>query len=102
MSRFQSVMPSADLVEGQPKAVIQGNLQLLLVRLEGRVFAVENLCTHDDVPLSEGTCEAGEIVCPRHGARFCLRTGEVLSPPAFQDLRSFAVRELEGRIEVEI
>ena len=52
-------------------------------------------------PFDDAPIEGSEITCPRHGARFCLRTGEVLSPPAYEPLRLFAVRESAGRIEVQ-
>jgi 3-phenylpropionate/trans-cinnamate dioxygenase ferredoxin subunit len=44
--------------------------------------------------------EGGEIVCPRHGARFCLRTGKVLAPPAYEDIDTYPVRVADGRIQV--
>jgi 3-phenylpropionate/trans-cinnamate dioxygenase ferredoxin subunit len=102
MATFHAVYPSDKLAEGQPRAVQHMGVDLLLVRLDGAVYALENNCTHDDYPLTEGTCEHGEIVCPLHGARFAIRTGEVLSPPAFDDLRSFPTREVAGQVEVAL
>ena len=54
---------------------------IAVVRSEGRSYAIEDVCTHDGEALTGGPVEGGEIVCPRHGARFCLRTGEALTPP---------------------
>jgi 3-phenylpropionate/trans-cinnamate dioxygenase ferredoxin component len=66
----------------------------------GNLYAFEDRCTHDDSPFDDAPIEDSEIICPRHGARFCLRTGEALSPPAYEPLRIFEVREVAGRIEV--
>ena len=68
----------------------------------GNLYAFEDRCTHDDSPFDDAPIEDSEIICPRHGARFCLRTGEALSPPAYEPLRIFAVREVGGRVEVRV
>ena len=81
---------------------------LAIVRLHGALHAFEDRCTHDGEPLSGADLEAdaatpcGVVVCPRHGARFCLATGAALTPPAYEALKIFAVRERDGRIEVQI
>ena len=64
----------------------------------GERFAIEDVCTHDGNPLSDGPVEGHEVICPRHGARFCLRTGEALSPPAYEAVASFPVEERDGRL----
>jgi 3-phenylpropionate/trans-cinnamate dioxygenase ferredoxin component len=66
----------------------------------GTLYAFEDRCTHDDSPFDDAPIEATEIICPRHGARFCLRTGAALSPPAYEPLRVFEVRAVAGRVEV--
>src|SRR6187401_2803293 len=71
-----------------------------VVRVNGTLYAFEDRCTHDDSPFDDAPIEDCEIICPRHGARFSLRTGEALSPPAYEPLRIFEVREIDGRIEV--
>ena len=77
-----------------------------IVRLEGVLHGFEDRCTHDGESLAGAEVEAdagtpcGVVVCPRHGARFCLATGTALTPPAYEPLKVFAVREREGRIEV--
>ncbi|NBU25619.1 MAG: ferredoxin, partial [Gammaproteobacteria bacterium] len=63
------------------------------------LHAFEDRCTHDGEPLAGAEIEpdaatpCGVVVCPRHGARFCLRTGEALTPPAYEPLRIFSARE---------
>ena len=68
----------------------------------GTLYAFEDRCTHDDSPFDDAPIEDSEITCPRHGARFCLRTGAALSPPAYEPLRVFEVRQTAGRIEVRV
>ena len=68
--------------------------------VSGTLYAFEDRCTHDDSPFDDAPIEDSEIICPRHGARFCLRTGAALSPPAYEPLRIFEVRNSAGRIEV--
>jgi 3-phenylpropionate/trans-cinnamate dioxygenase ferredoxin subunit len=72
------------------------------VRVNGMLYAFEDRCTHDDSPFEDASIEDSEIICPRHGARFSLRTGEALSPPAYEPLRIFEAREHDGRVEVRV
>ncbi len=73
-----------------------------VAQVNGKLYAFEDRCTHDDSPFDDAPMEDTEIICPRHGARFCLRTGEALSPPAYEPLRIFEVRENAGRVEVRV
>lgn len=66
-----------------------------LFRWEGQVYAIEDVCTHEETPLTEGWVEGGAVHCPRHGARFDLHTGRALSLPAVLPVRVFEVR-VEG------
>jgi 3-phenylpropionate/trans-cinnamate dioxygenase ferredoxin subunit len=71
-----------------------------VARVGGTLYAFEDRCTHDDSPFDDAPIEDCEIICPRHGARFSLQSGEALSPPAYEPLRIFEVREADGRIQV--
>ena len=82
---------------------LDGDLDGYRVRVAtvgGTLYAFEDRCTHDDSPFDDAPIEDSEIICPRHGARFCLRTGAALSPPAYEPLRIFEVRVVAGRVEV--
>jgi len=94
---------TADVTEGGHSlgTEIDGYL-VAIVRTGGRLFAFEDRCTHDGAPLDDAPIEDEQVICPRHGARFCLRTGEALTPPAYEPLRIFRVREDGGRILVEV
>jgi 3-phenylpropionate/trans-cinnamate dioxygenase ferredoxin subunit len=87
----EQVPLEADL-DGQP---------ILVVRCGADVYAVDDLCTHDGERLAGAQIESCQIICPRHGARFCLRTGEALTPPAYEPLRTYAVRIEANRIQIE-
>src|SRR5262245_56678207 len=69
---------------------------------DGKFYAVEDVCTHDGGPLGEGFLEGCAIECPRHGAQFDIRTGEVLRAPAYLPIRVFPVRTEDGAILVEL
>jgi 3-phenylpropionate/trans-cinnamate dioxygenase ferredoxin subunit len=77
-----------------------------IARLNGELPAFEDRCTHDGEPLAGAELEGdaatpcGVVICPRHGARFCLKTGAALTPPAYEPIRIFEVRERDGQIEV--
>lgn len=74
---------------------------VLVFNVEGHFYAIENICTHDGGTLSDGRLEGDEIICPRHGARFCVRTGAVTRPPAYEDVRKFPVRVKDGKVQVK-
>lgn len=75
--------------------------EVLVARAEGDLHAVVNACSHDGRGFEGGCIEAGLLVCPRHGSRFCLRSGKVLNPPAYTDIETFKVKSEAGIILVE-
>lgn len=74
-----------------------------LVRVGDHVYAFEDRCTHDDGPLADGPIdvEACEVMCPRHGARFNIRTGEALSMPAIEGVPVYATKVVDGDVFIE-
>jgi 3-phenylpropionate/trans-cinnamate dioxygenase ferredoxin subunit len=84
-----------NLPDGQTKSLPVGRRMIAVVRSGADFFAIEDICTHDGAQLTGGDIEGAEIVCPRHGARFCLRTGEALTPPAYEPVRVFETK-IEG------
>src|SRR5450432_1051542 len=86
----------AEWRDGETKSILAGRRLVAIARTEGQFFAIEDICTHDGAALAGGAIEGTEIICPRHGARFCLRTGQVLSPRAYEPVQVF-----ETRIEAE-
>lgn len=87
---------------GAVSLTIEG-IGLLLVRFDGEWFAVEDRCSHADCSFgSDGEVDGGTVICNCHGSEFDIRTGEVLVAPATDPIRIFAVREIQGRLEVEL
>jgi 3-phenylpropionate/trans-cinnamate dioxygenase ferredoxin component len=91
-----------ELPEGGVKIVQSGSLFLGVYRIDGELYAIEDRCSHDDGPLCEGEREGFEVICPRHGARFDIRTGAVLALPATEDVEAFPVVVRDGEIYVEV
>jgi 3-phenylpropionate/trans-cinnamate dioxygenase ferredoxin subunit len=75
---------------------------VVLVRVGADVFAIDDVCTHDGGPLSEGEVDDHTIACPRHGAKFDLRTGAALTMPATKPTKVHAVRIDGDKISVRI
>lgn len=100
MSDWIAVAKVGELAPGQWRAVDADGAQIVVFNLGGEYFAIEDVCTHDGGQLTGGTVEGGEIVCPRHGARFCIRTGEALSAPAYEPTSKFPVCVENGIIKV--
>jgi 3-phenylpropionate/trans-cinnamate dioxygenase ferredoxin component len=91
-----------ELPEGHARVFTAGDIEIALSNVGGEVYAIENVCTHDGGPLGEGRLLDAAIECPRHGARFDVKTGEVLRAPALVPVRSFPVRIVDGVIYVEV
>ena len=101
MSDWTRVSRLDALAKDSPLAVELGDEHIMIARIgDDDVVALEDLCTHDGSDISGGCIVEGAIECPRHGARFCLRTGEVLSPPAYEGLHVFPVKIEDGDVWV--
>ena len=100
MSDWQDVAAAEELAPGTHRVVDVDGAQVAVFNLDGRYYAIEDVCTHDGGTLTGGTVEGEEIVCPRHGARFSIRTGAVLAPPAYEPIHAFPVRVEDGRVQV--
>lgn len=88
-SRTVRVAPIDDLAEGEPRVYQVGELFIVLCRVKGEVFALEDRCTHDDGPLASGCLHGYQLECPRHGARFDIRDGSICRMPAYGDVQTF-------------
>ncbi|MGE5138161.1 MAG: non-heme iron oxygenase ferredoxin subunit [Rudaea sp.] len=92
---FVTVAHAGDIKNGQVRQFTADGHNIVIANVEGTFFATQDLCTHDGGPLGEGEVFDHEIECPRHGARFDLRTGEVVALPAMFPIKTFPVR-VEG------
>lgn len=97
---YHPVARSEELVEGKGRPYQVEGYRLALVRDQGVVYALEDVCPHADAPIALGPVENGCIACPWHYAEFDLKTGAVLSGPASEDVAVFPVREEEGIVYV--
>ena len=100
--RFVRMAQAADIPEGEIRAFESLGIGVLICRVEGQLYALEDVCTHDDGPLGDGFLEGHEIECPRHGARFDVRTGAVCRMPAAAPVASLPLKVEEGEVFVEI
>lgn len=95
MSR-EHVGSVSDVPEGTVRVVeCAGGRSLALANVEGELYAIDNVCTHDAGPLGEGELFQGRVICPRHGAAFDPKSGKVHTLPAVRDVAAFEVT-LEG------
>ena len=97
---FLAVAAVDELPEGERLIVEIDGQPIMVVHLHGEYYAIADVCSHDDGPVGEGAIEGYEIICPRHGARFDIRTGRALALPAFVDIPAYPVRLQNGQIEV--
>ena len=98
MNGWIKVGTRTDFLPGEYKVVWDGDTPIAVYNIDGALYAVEDTCTHDGGDLAGGEVFGFEVECPRHGARFDLRTGEVTRPPAYIPIASFPVCEEDGFI----
>lgn len=100
MSDWVTVALAGELAPGACKVADVDGTSVAVFNISGEYFAIEDVCTHDGGELASGELDGDQIVCPRHGARFCVRTGDALSAPAYEPTARFPVRIVEGAIQV--
>ncbi|MDR7483557.1 MAG: non-heme iron oxygenase ferredoxin subunit [Armatimonadota bacterium] len=92
---FVQVATLAEVPPGTAKAVEVAGRRIALVNVRGAIYAIDDTCTHERVSLSSGQVTGEVIVCPKHGSRFHVVTGRVLSLPAVRPVSTYAVK-VEG------
>lgn len=100
MSDWIDVAPADDFEPGDFRITDFGDIEIAVINVDGEFFAIEDVCTHDGGELTGGVIIGDQIECPRHGARFCIRTGVVLAPPAYEDISIFPCRVENGIVQV--
>jgi len=96
------IAPVAELPNGGRLFVDLGDKPIVIFNIAGQYFAIGDVCTHDDGPLGDGLLEHHNIVCPRHGAEFDVRTGKAVAMPAVVDIPAYPVQVRDGNIFVGI
>ena len=102
MAQFIKVATTDELGDQQAKLVEVEGQKIALFRVDGSFNALSDTCTHRGGSLSEGELEGAEVTCPWHGARFDIKTGPVMRPPAGREVRSYPVRVTGADIEIEV
>lgn len=102
MSQFVAAAKVAEIPDQTAKCVEVEGKRIALFNLGGVFFALDNECTHESGPLSEGYIDGEEVECPWHGARFNIRSGVVTLDPAEDDVASYRVRVTGEDVEIEV
>ena len=100
MSDWVTVARADEIAPGEWRVADVDGAQIAVFNLGGEYYAISDVCTHDAGQLTGGSVEGDVIVCPRHGARFSIRTGEALSAPAYEPTDIFPVRVHDGNVQV--
>jgi 3-phenylpropionate/trans-cinnamate dioxygenase ferredoxin component len=101
MSEWIDVVEETALSDGEHVVVDVDGVDVAVFKIDGQFYAIEDVCSHDGAEIASGRLEGDEIICPRHGARFCVKTGAVKSPPAYEDIACFAVKIENKQVKVK-
>jgi 3-phenylpropionate/trans-cinnamate dioxygenase ferredoxin component len=102
MANWITVSQEADIPLNTYQTFDWNGLSLLIINQQGKFYAIENRCPHEDQTLDGGELEGDEFLCPWHGARFCIKTGNATRPPAYENIKTFPIRLVNGVIQVSI
>ncbi len=102
MSRFVKVTTVNEMADRPATCVEVDGQKIALFDVDGEFYAISDTCTHRGGPLSEGERDGTEVVCPWHGARFDVKTGTVVGPPATTGVKSYPVRVTGTDILIEV
>ncbi|HKG87930.1 MAG TPA: non-heme iron oxygenase ferredoxin subunit [Nitrososphaeraceae archaeon] len=89
---FVKVAETKDIQSAQMKAVEVAGESICVSNVDGKYYAIGNICTHVGGPLDQGTLEGYEVECPWHGSKFDVRTGTVVRPPAMREEPTYEVK----------
>jgi 3-phenylpropionate/trans-cinnamate dioxygenase ferredoxin subunit len=99
---YVEIAPVSELPNGERLFVEVADRPLVIFNIAGQLFAIGDVCTHDDGPLGDGDLEGYNIVCPRHGGEFDIRNGKVMQMPAVVDIPAYPVKVWDGLIFIGI
>ncbi|MEA3291918.1 MAG: non-heme iron oxygenase ferredoxin subunit [Pseudomonadota bacterium] len=101
MSDWTDVARSDEISPGENRVADVDGALIAVFNLDGEFYAIEDVCTHDGAEIASGCLVGDAIECPRHAARFSVKTGEVLAPPAYEPVATFPVRVENGMVQVK-
>jgi 3-phenylpropionate/trans-cinnamate dioxygenase ferredoxin subunit len=96
---YVTIARVCDIPKGTVRVVYYEERRYAVCNVDGVFHVIDDTCTHDDGPLGEGDLDGCAVVCPRHGARFDVRTGEVLSMPAAYPVRAYSTRVENDQVQ---
>jgi 3-phenylpropionate/trans-cinnamate dioxygenase ferredoxin subunit len=99
---FQAITRQDDVPPGQVRVFQVGPRSIALANVDGTFYAIDNVCTHDRGPLGEGSLAGDQVECPRHGARFDVKTGRVTALPAVLPVKTYAVQVNGDEVQVDV
>jgi 3-phenylpropionate/trans-cinnamate dioxygenase ferredoxin subunit len=102
MTTWQTVANSSDIPPERVAVFRIGDHDVAVCNVDGQFYAIDDLCTHDGGSLDQGELEGNEIECPRHGARFDVRTGDAIQLPAFEPVETHDVRVEGDTVQVGV
>jgi 3-phenylpropionate/trans-cinnamate dioxygenase ferredoxin component len=101
MPEWINVFNENALMNGENNVIDVDGTDVAIFKINDEFFAIEDVCSHDGTEIASGELDGDEIICPRHGARFCIKTGTVKSAPAYEDIHSYPVRIVEGIVQIK-
>jgi 3-phenylpropionate/trans-cinnamate dioxygenase ferredoxin component len=101
-AEFLDIAPESELPNGERIFVEVEGRSLVIFNIAGQFYAIGDVCSHDDGPVGDGDVEGYNIVCPRHGGEFDIRTGQAVQMPAVVDIPAYPVKVVDGMIQVGI
>jgi 3-phenylpropionate/trans-cinnamate dioxygenase ferredoxin subunit len=97
---YFSIVQADEIPNGERLFFEINGMPIVLFNIAGGFFAIGDVCTHDEGPLGDGDLDGYQVICPRHGAMFDVRTGEATHLPAVRPTPSYPVRVIDGMIEI--
>jgi nitrite reductase/ring-hydroxylating ferredoxin subunit len=92
MEDYVKVIEGKNIPPSQMKEVEVNGEKICLANVEGKYYAIGNVCTHLGGPIAQGKLEGYEVQCPWHGSRFDIRTGKVVRPPAMRSEPTYEIK----------
>src|SRR5512147_1556349 len=99
---YLEIAPASELPSGERLFVEAEGKSIVIFNIANQFYAIDDVCTHDDGPLGDGDLEGYNIVCPRHGGEFDVRTGKAVQLPVVVDIAAYPVKVADGMIQVGI
>ncbi len=100
MGEWRDVAHVSDFTTNEKFIDVNG-VAIIIFRLADGFYAIRDRCTHEDFPLSDGDVDDEHIICPLHGAKFCIKTGKVVEAPAFEDVEVYPIQMKDDIIQIK-